>query len=211
MILKDLQLARFSLADDVQIQQREMLYQGFMSLERLELKFRRYEGGWSNIVSRELLVRKPAAGVLVWDPQREELLLIEQFRPGTLNDERSPWCLEIIAGITDVLGESLEELLRREAQEEAGIAVQEFVKLPSYFVSPGGTDEQMHLFLATADLTNAGGVHGLASESEDIRSVVVKEQQLMDLLTQGYINNAACLIAVQWFLLHKEELKQRFS
>jgi len=195
-------LTRYNNQKDVRIHQTQTRYQGFMALDSIQLQFRRFEGDWSPIMERELLRRQEAAGVLIWDPKRDELLFIEQFRVGALDDKRSPWCLEVVAGIADVAGESMEALLRREAQEEANVTLEKLKKLPSYFVSPGGTNEQMHLYLGYADLTHAGGVHGLASENEDIRSHCIPATLLPELLEQGIFNNAASLIAVQWFLLN---------
>lgn len=194
-------LTTYNHQNDVKIHRTEVRYEGFMALDAVTLQFRRFEGNWSAVMERELLRRKEAAGVLIWDPKRDELLFIEQFRIGALEDERTPWCLEIVAGIADVAGEPMEDLLRREAQEEANITLEKLIKIPSYFVSPGGTNERMHLYLGYADLTHAGGVHGLASENEDIRSHCIPAAELPALLEQGIFNNAASLIAVQWFLL----------
>lgn len=205
------QLAAFTRSADVQIMAREIMHQGFMRLEKLTLRHRRFAGHHTEAMQRELLCRTPAAGVLIWDPQRNSVLLVEQFRVGALEDERSPWCLEVVAGIADCEGEPLTDLIRREAKEEANIELSELLPLPSYFVSPGGTNERMHLFLGIADLTNAGGVHGVETEHEDIRSHCIPTEQLPMLLANGYLNNAASIIAVQWFLLHQTELQQVYS
>src|SRR5699024_7654055 len=202
------QLATFTNDADVCVNTREIQYEGFMRLETLTLRHRLFAGGYSGVMQREILCRTPAAGVLIWDPKRAEVLLVEQFRVGALADERSPWCLEVVAGIADQEGEPFAELIEREAKEEANIALRQLLPLPSYFVSPGGTNERMHLFLGIADLAHAGGVHGLASEHEDIRSHCIPTAQLPMLLAEGYLNNAASIIAVQWFLLHQTELQQ---
>lgn len=199
------QLAPFTLTEDVKIQRRTTAHEGFMRLDVLELQHRRFAGDWSPILKRELLHRVPAAGVLIWDTTLDVLLFIEQFRVGALADECSPWCLEVVAGICDVEGESFEALLRREALEEANVQLEKLEPLPAYFVSPGGTNERMHLYLGYADLSQAGGVHGVASEHEDIRTHCIPAGQLPELLAQGVFNNAATLIAVQWFLLNKRE------
>lgn len=205
------QLAAFTRGADVQVEKRAIEHDGFMRLETLTLRHRLFAGGFSGAMQREILCRTPAVGVLIWDPQRAEVLLVEQFRVGALADERSPWCLEVVAGIADQQGEPFAELIEREAKEEANIALRELLPLPAYFVSPGGTNERMHLFLGIADLTHAGGVHGLAAEHEDIRSHCIPTAQLPMLLAEGYLNNAASLIAVQWFLLHQTELQQNYA
>ena len=106
-------------AEDVDLQQREQSFRGYFSLETLTLRHRLFEGGWSAPVRRELFQRGDAVGVLPWDPETDELVLIEQFRVGALRDGHSPWMLELVAGIVEV-GESDSEVVHREAEEEAG-------------------------------------------------------------------------------------------
>src|SRR5690606_15999801 len=101
-------------------------------------------------------------------PQRDLVALVEQFRVGALN-EHNPWLLELVAGLIDADDESPEAVGRREAQEEAGVEIGEMLPVGEYYASPGGSDEYFHLFCGRCDLGNAGGVHGLAEEGEDIR------------------------------------------
>lgn len=204
-------LAPFTRAEDVCLKEQKVEYQGFMQLDTLTLQHRRFAGDFTPVITRELLRREPVAGALIWDPALAEVLLVEQFRVGAMADERTPWCLEVVAGIADEENESLEALIQREALEEANVTLIKLIPLPPYFVSPGGTNERVHLFLGLADLSQAGGVHGLASEHEDIRSHRVPTEQLPQLLAEGYLNNAASIIAVQWFLLHQTELLQKYS
>ena len=194
--------------DDVEILERESPFRGFFRLDRLRLRHRLFAGGWSRELTRELFVRTEAAGVLPWDPVRNEVLLIEQFRAGALDYRDTPWCLEIIAGIADKPGESLEDMIRREAQEEAGITLTELRPLPSYLVSPGGSNERMTLFFAVADLADVGGLHGAADEGEDIRVHRVPMADIPGLLSAGALDNAPCLIALQWLQLNHEALRR---
>ncbi|MBZ2190287.1 NUDIX domain-containing protein [Alcanivorax sp. JB21] len=194
--------------DDVQILERESPFRGFFRLDRLRLRHRLFAGGWSRELTRELFVRNEAAGVLPWDPVRDEVLLIEQFRAGALDYRDTPWCLEIIAGIADKAGESLADMICREAQEEAGITLTQLRPLPSYLVSPGGSNERMTLFFAMADLANAGGLHGAAEEGEDIRVHRVPMADIPALLETGVLDNAPCLIALQWLLLNHDALRR---
>lgn len=193
-------------AADVDIIARESPYQGFFRLDRLRLRHRLFDGGWSRELTRELFVRTEAVAVLPWDPWRDEILLVEQFRVGALDFRPSPWCLELIAGIRDVEDESLEELVRREAREEAGIELGELTPLPSYLASPGGSNERLHLFFAEADLGGAGGIHGHPDEGEDIRVQTVAVSQVPALIESGQLDNAPCLIALHWLMLHHQRL-----
>lgn len=153
-------------------------------------------------MTRELFVRQHAVAVLPWDPRREEVLLVEQFRVGAVEGRRSPWCLELIAGICDQPGERLDEVARREAREEAGLVLNELTPLYDYMASPGGSNERLQLFAAQADLSAAGGIHGSADENENIRVVTAALEEVPELMASGLVDNAPALIALQWLLRH---------
>lgn len=196
-------------ADDVEVN-AETIYQGFLELQQLQIKHRLFEGGWSDVFQRELLVRHPAVIVLLYDPLRDAVVLIEQFRVGALADQQGPWLLEMVAGIVDP-GESLAEVARREALEEAGCQVLELEQVMQFWTSPGGSNEQVTLFCAKVDATDVGGVHGLVEEHENIRVHVVCFEEALNALAQGVIRDAASTIALQWLQLHKDELYARWS
>ncbi|CAM4152297.1 NUDIX domain-containing protein [Vreelandella rituensis] len=183
--------------DDVELQQRRCLYQGFFRLEALELRHRLFDGGWSKTMLREVHQRFDAVGVLLYDAQRDTLVLVEQFRPGAIDDARSPWKLEVVAGLIKD-GESLDEVARREAFEEAGADIGELIKMHSYYPSPGACNEEVTLFCGLIDSQGMGGIHGLAEEHEDIRVHVVSYARAWELLEQGRLDNAMCLISLYW-------------
>lgn len=193
-------------ADDVEIIQQDTPFQGFFRIDRLILRHRLYQGGWSAPLKRELFMRRNAVAVLPYDPLRGEVLLVEQFRVGALHWRDSPWCLEMVAGIADKEGETAEQLIRREALEEAGLALGEMQQIVHYMPSPGGSNERLQIFVARADLSGAGGVFGHPHEGEDIRSQLVAVADISMLLESGRIDNAASIIALQWMLLHKHSL-----
>ncbi|AJD46891.1 ADP-ribose pyrophosphatase [Isoalcanivorax pacificus W11-5] len=196
---------------DVDIIERESPYEGFFRLDRLRLRHRLFNGGWSRELTRELFVRTEAVAVLPWDPVRDEILLVEQFRVGALDFRDSPWCLELIAGIKDKDDESLEDLVRREAQEEAGISLGELIRLPGYLASPGGSNERLSLFFAVTDLSGAGGVHGQPDEGEDIRVLTVPMAEVPALIDAGQLDNAPCLVALHWLMLHHQRLRGQYA
>ena len=197
--------------DDVDIIERKSPYQGFFRLDRLRLRHRLFNGGWSRELTRELFVRTEAVAVLPWDPLRDEILLVEQFRVGAMDFRDSPWCLELIAGIRDKDDESLEELVRREAREEAGITLGELIALPSYLASPGGSNERLSLFFAVTDLSAAGGIHGQPDEGEDIRVLTVPVAEVPALIDAGQLDNAPCLVALHWLMLHHQRLRAQYA
>jgi len=188
-----------------QILRRERLYDGYFQIEKYRLKHSQFAGGMSGEIERELFERGHAAAVLPYDPQLGKVLLVEQFRIGAHVCGDDPWLLEPIAGILEP-GESPEELVHREAMEEAGIELQQLRSICSYLVSPGGSSEKIWLFCAKADLSQAGGLHGLAEEGEDIKVHLFDVAEVLELLHGGQIGNAMALIALQWFELHHKNL-----
>lgn len=201
-MLKNLLNTPFSL-DDVTVESRETLFKGFFQIEKLALKHRLYQGGWSPTIHRELFVRGDGVGAVLYDPVHELIGLVQQFRVGVMSQQDNPWVLEVVAGMAEE-GESAQEVIVRELQEEAGIKASELRFICDYFSSPGGTDEKLSLFCALADLSSAEGYYGLENEAEDIRLVVLPQQVVFDELYNGAFNNAATLICLQWLLMkHK--------
>ncbi len=175
-----------------------------------QFQHRLYNGGWSETVTREIFERGHAVAVLPYDPVTDEFVLIEQFRVGAMDTSSSPWLIEIIAGIIDE-GEQAEAVCHREAMEEAGIELQHLTKAVSYLASPGGTTERLDIFMAKVDSTTAGGVHGLDHESEDILVHRVPVSRAVEWLQSGKVDNAAAIIALQWFLLNQSQLMEQWQ
>jgi len=169
-------------------------YSKFFAVEELTLRHPRFDGGEERI-ERAVYSMADAVIVLPYDPVRDVVLLIEQFRPGPyLRGDRAPWCLEAIAGRIDG-GETPEDAVHREAMEEAGVALHQLVPLSSYYPSPGGTNEYLYCFVGLAELPESlAGLGGLESEAEDIRSMVVPFAALMDAVASGEAQNAPLLI-----------------
>ncbi|MFC3394128.1 ADP-ribose diphosphatase [Brenneria rubrifaciens] len=192
--------------DDVEIIARETLYNGFFSLVRYRFRHRLFNGEMSDEVSREVFERGHAVVLLPYDPVRDEVVLIEQIRIAAYDTSVSPWLFELVAGMIEP-GESLEEVARREAQEEAGLTVGRCQPIVDYLASPGGTSERLAVMVGEVDTRTAAGIHGLAEENEDIRVHVVSREQSYQWVEQGIIDNAASVIALQWLALHHEKLR----
>ncbi|WP_420934943.1 ADP-ribose diphosphatase [Alteromonas sp. A081] len=197
-------------SNDVEITEISPVYRGFFTMNRYTFRHKCFNGEWSDLVSREIFERGHAVGVLPYDPITQEFVLIEQVRVGALTTSSSPWLIEIIAGMIDE-GETEENVCHRESMEEAGIALDSLTKALSYLSSPGGTTERLHIFIAKTDATKAQGIHGLETESEDIKVHRVKENTALEWLETGRIDNAAALIALQWFFMHKTQLLEQWK
>jgi len=192
--------------DDVEIVEREQCFSGFYRLDRLQLRHRLFSGAMGRQLERELFVRHDAVCVLPYDPRRDEVVLIEQFRVGAVGKVGNPWLIELVAGLIDK-DEQPEEVARREAIEEAGLEVGELWPVTTYFPSPGGSTERVHLYVGRCDSSNAGGVFGLDEEGEDIRVHVWSLQQALQTVRDGGIDNAASIIALQWLALNRDEIR----
>ena len=191
---------------DVEILDKSTVFQGFFRLDRYTLRHRLFNGGWSEPMQRELFERGHAVVVLPYNAKTDELVLIEQFRCGAMQNGDSPWLLEAIAGMIDV-GETPEQVARREADEEAGLTITELWPMLSYLSSPGGTTERIQLYLGRLTEPVQAGVFGLAHEHEDIKVHVLPRETAMQLLAEQKIDNAASVIALQWLALNLNNVK----
>lgn len=194
----------------VEILDRTVCYQGFFRIDRYRLRHRLFNGEWGPELVREVFERGHAAAVLPYDPERDEVVLIEQFRVGALGGSNDPWLVEIVAGIIEP-DETPEAVARREAIEESGCHIAELVSICDYFVSPGGTTERLALFCGKVDASEAGGTHGLPEEHEDIRVVVMPADEAFEQISAGVIKAAAPIIALQWLRLNRGELRHRWG
>ncbi len=193
--------------DDVLLLSRERRYSGFFKLDAVTVKHALYRGGMSDEILREVIVREDAVGVLLYDPELDSLLLIEQIRVPLIGESSTPWTIEIVAGLIEE-GESPAEVAKRETQEEAGIELEQLIPIQNYFSSTGGSNERMHLFLGLCSLANAGGIYGVAAEGEEIRAFVLKRDEAFTLLERGMLDNASTLVAMLWFQIHYHRFKK---
>ncbi len=200
--------AQFGKAD-YEILSRENGFRGFLNIDIIRVKHKLFREGWSSTINREVLVREGAVGVLLFDPQRDEIILVRQFRVGLLDKTDTPWALELVAGIVES-GEELEEVAVREVKEESNCEVSQLVKICDYYNSPGVSSEKVRLYLGIVDSENMGGIYGLETENEDIEVVVLSYTEAIAGLNKGYLANAMSIIALQWLELNKSFILQKF-
>ena len=190
----------------VRLHNRETLYSGFLEVDQYEVSHELFDGGWSKVLEREVMHRKEIAALLPFDPERQEVVLIEQFRVGAwAGDWPHPWLLECIAGVMEA-GESAGEVAVREAEEEAGCQVLELELIGRFFTTPGGSSELVNLFCGRIDATGLGGIHGLADEGENIKASVWSLPDVLALIEDGRVCNAKTLVALQWLALNHPRL-----
>ena len=193
---------------DIEVIAKQQVFNGFFKINTYTFKHRLFSGDWSDEITREVFERGNAAAVIPYDPSRDEVVLIEQVRIPTIESSSQPWLLELVAGMIDKQGEDSVEVVKREAQEEAGVTIGRCDFIMQFFVSPGGTSEALDLYVGEVDSSTAHGVHGLASEDEDIRVHVVSRETAYNMVQTGRINNASTIIGLQWLQLNFETLQK---
>ncbi len=203
----DKPLSQFT-SQDIEIVSKETLFQGFFRMVKYRFKHKLFQGGWSETIERELFERGHAAALLPYDAVRDQVVIIEQVRVGTL-EKRQPWQLEIVAGIID-RDESAMDVVRREAVEEAGVEIGRIESVTSYYPSAGGCSEKLDVYVGEVDSSQASGIHGLDYEGEDIKVHVMSRQQAYQLVKDGTIENGASIIALQWLELNYEQLQSKW-
>jgi len=198
---------------NVNIIERKRGWNGYFKLDVYHLQHDKFDGGKSTVLEREVLERGHAVAVLPYDPVRDEVILIEQFRPGTLTvQERYPdmpiWLTEIVAGIIED-GEESEDVARRETIEEAGCEIiGPLEPISRFYVTPGCSSETVALYYGRVDATHAGGIHGLDEEGEDIRVFRVSAEECFAMLQNGQLCNATATIAIQWLMINRDRIRK---
>lgn len=187
--------------------ERRTAFKGYFEIGEYRFRHTLFAGGVGPEVKREIFERGHAATVLPYDPVRDAVVLIRQFRPGAHVAGVHPWIWEIVAGIIDE-GETTEDVARREAREEADLDIFELMPMQTYLSSPGGSSETVTQYLGRVDSSKAGGIHGLATEGEDILVRVFPLAEARAMLERGEIASASGLAAMLWLLLNRERVRE---
>jgi ADP-ribose pyrophosphatase len=184
------------------IQNRIPLHEGFLSVYQYEFDVEKHGGGIARI-SREVMERGNAVAVLGHDPNRHEVVLGNEFRPGVLVAGDYPYRDNLIAGSIDKNETALEAAVR-EMREETGLLLSDPVLVHAgAYVSSGGTSEKISIVYGIVDSSLAGGVHGNSEEDEDILSVVLPAKVFIERVRSGEINDLKTLVAGYWFAERK--------
>jgi ADP-ribose diphosphatase len=196
---------------DVEIERMETGFERFLRLDVFRFRHRLHSGAWSLLRSYDVLRRGPAVAVVLYDPDRDQVVLIEQLRLPALLAGASPWQVEVPAGLVDA-GETPATVAIREVREETGLEpVGALIPIQRYLPSPGDSDQSVMLYCARVDSTAAAGVHGLPEEGEDIRVMVRTSAEVEALLDSGMIENGHSVIALCWLVRHRERLRRLWS
>lgn len=195
--------------ETAELVRHEVAFQGYFKVGRYFFRHTLHKGGMSGLVSREVFERGQAGAVLLYDPGRDEVVMIRQFRAGAYVAGRHPWVWEAVAGIIEE-NETAEQMIRREVVEEANLEVGELLPITSVMLTPGACSEACQVFLGRVDASKAGGVFGLAAEHEDILVKVIPFAEAYAMVERDEVDNAVGVIALLWLALHRDEVRRRW-
>jgi len=195
----------------VRLLDRERRHDGFFKLDRLTLQHALFEGGMSVAKQREILVGRTAICCLPYDPVRDEVILVEQFRIGPFAwGDPNPWMIEAPAGFIDP-GEAAEDAVRREVSEETSSTVSNLRFALQFYPAQGPHSESIHLYVGRTDADGVGGVHGLASEGEDIRVFTLSLSDAVAMVDRGDIRTALGVLPVLWLSRHRDAIRRDWN
>ena len=193
-------------AADVEVSAPAALADGFRPYERYHVVLRHADGSAFR-QTRDVLRGGPVVGVLTYDPARELVVLIRQFRlPAHLATGRGEM-VEIVAGRVEP-GEDAAQAARRECLEEIGIAPQALLPMLAFLPTPGLTDEAAQLFLGLVDSALLPARGGAESEVEVTHPFTVSIDDALGALDGGRCVNGYLIIALQWLALNRARLPE---
>lgn len=196
---------------DAQIERTEIGFSRFLRVEVVHFRHRMFSGAWSGARHYDLLRRGDAVAILLYDPDRDAVVLVEQFRLAPIYAGLSPWQVETVAGLVEP-GERFEEVAGRETEEESGLTIiGEPIAIQRYMPSPGASDEAVMLFCGRVDSRHASGIHGLASEHEELRIVVKTFAEVEAMVDAGQVETGHTLLCLYWLLRHRDRVRALWS
>ncbi|MHA0982603.1 GDP-mannose pyrophosphatase NudK [Kosakonia cowanii] len=145
---------------------------------------------------REVYDRGNGATILLYNREKQSVVLIRQFRVAIwVNGNENGMLIETCAGLLD--DDEPEVCIRKEAVEETGYQVGEVRKVFELYMSPGGVTEVVHFFVAEYSdaqrANNGGGV-----EDEDIEVLELPFEQALAMVASGEIRDGKAVILLQY-------------
>lgn len=193
-----------------QIIDKQEGYRGFLKLNRYQVQHSSYRGGLCQPVIRERMEGAGVVSVLLFDPILDEIVLVEQFRIGLVDQVDPPWCLETVSGFCDKANEEPRDVAIREIKEETGCDIKAIEFIGAFYVSPGLSVEKLNLYCACVDASKAEGIHGLPEEGEEIKVVRMPWKRAQSEIFKS-LDSTSIVVAMQWLIIHREELVKRWA
>lgn len=181
----------------IEITKTELLSDNWYLLNKVTYNFTP-ENGEPEIQRREVYDRGNGAAILLYNKEKQTVILTRQFRlPTFLNGNESGMMIEVCAGLLDE--KNPEDCIKRETEEETGYRIQEVKKVFEAYMSPGAVTEILYFFTAEYQpemKVSEGG--GLATEHEYIEVMELPFDYAMTMVYNGEIKDAKTIM----LLLH---------
>jgi len=188
---------------------KRRVYDGFFKLDECDIEMEKHDGSTQKI-TRLVLERGHAVMILGYDPVRDKVLLTNEMRVGPLANGDNPYYDSLPAGMIDK-GETALQAAKREMLEEAGVPLKDPIVInPGAYVSAGGTTETNALIFGIIDSSKAGGIHGEASEGEDIKTVLVTSKEFIKRAEEGTMKDMKTLASAFWFAQHRKKIRKQY-
>lgn len=189
-----------SLNDRIRILNVRTLSDDWYILKKTTFDWRRADGTWQTL-SRETYDRGNGATLLPFDPDRRTVLLTRQFRYPAYVNGYDGLLIEAAAGLLD--GESPEDRIRKEVEEELGFHLHDVRKVFACFMSPGSVTERLHFFVGQYDASmraSSGG--GSRDEGEDIEVIEPTIDDALRMIEAGCICDGKTVMLLQYAALN---------
>lgn len=179
-----------------------LLSDDYYILKKLNFDYLMEKGNWVN-QNREVYDRGDGAGILLYNKEKQTVILTKQFRmPTYVNDNKDGFLVEVTAGMLDK--DNPEDCIIREVEEEVGYRIKDVKKVYEAYSSPGVMTEKMHFFVGEyADDMKVSEGGGLDSEAEDIEVLELPFSEAVKMLNNGRIEDTRTIVLLQYAMIHK--------
>jgi ADP-ribose pyrophosphatase len=196
--------------EGLEVDADEVVYAERFAMQRIRFRHARFDGSPSGTLVWELWRRGRGVVILPYDPATDRVALIEQFRLPAHAAGLDPVQTELPAGLLDA-GEDPAEAALRELAEETGLTGRALARIGPYLLMPGGCDEVVDFYCAHVDLAETtSGTHGLATEHEETRLLVVPADDAFRMVAENRLDGAPTALALLWLQLHRATLRQQW-
>jgi ADP-ribose pyrophosphatase len=201
----------------VDIQSRERILDDFFKIDKYTVSHETFDGGMTPNLPVLVFERGDAVAALLYDPVRRRVIAVNQFRlPTREKGQGRGWLVEAIAGMIKGSKDGRPEetplqCLIREVAEETGYEITQAAHISTFFSSPGGSTEQIHLFYAEVQSTDRKSQGGGVDLGEDIEIVEYDVDEFLHKLAGGEFEDPKLIIAGQWFQARRGTLRAGIS
>ena len=182
--------------NDLQIKSKKLLLSSYLKLFNYNIKIKSFKDKNVKIITRDLIAAKNSVSILLFDPLKNLIMLVEQFRIGDY--KRNPWTLEVISGTVNPCSKNVINFIIKETKEESNIRCLDIIYLLSYLNSPGISNEITYLYLGIFNSKRDENILGLSGESEELKTHLFDLDVALSLIGKGIINHPSSIISILW-------------